>query len=110
MEAQSRSNGHVAPVAAVLWASVSTEVDKRLSEKLDEPIRLAPREWRSGDILWLVDAIGDDRAIAELVRRLRVREWKGNAVKARVTDVSGQVEVRLFEPQTAAKGIAAGTG
>src|SRR5262249_50333136 len=44
------------PAAAVLWASVSPEVDKRLSEALNSPIRLQPAEWKSGDILWLVEA------------------------------------------------------
>jgi hypothetical protein len=37
-------------------------VDKRLSENLTAPIRLRPDEWKSGDILWLVDAIGDGAA------------------------------------------------
>jgi cytolysin-activating lysine-acyltransferase len=101
VEAQSKTHGHVAPVAAVLWARVSAEVDKRLSDKLDEPIRLAPSEWRSGDILWLVDAIGDDRAIAGLVQQLRAKEWKDKPVKARVTDANGHVKTRLVEPQPA---------
>jgi hemolysin-activating ACP:hemolysin acyltransferase len=108
MEAQSRSSGHVAPLAAVLWARVSVEVDKRLSEKLDAPIRLAPEEWRSGDILWLVDAIGDDGAVAGLVRQLRATEWSGQPIKARVTGADGQVSVRLIEPQPAPNGAATG--
>jgi hemolysin-activating ACP:hemolysin acyltransferase len=104
VQAQSKANGLTAPVAAVLWASVSAEVDKRLSEKLDEPVRLAPREWKSGDILWLVDAIGDDRAIAAVVQRLRVKEWKDKPVKARVTAENGEVRVRLIEPRAASNG------
>ena len=35
------------PGALVSWASVSAEVDKRLSANLDAPIRLQPREWQS---------------------------------------------------------------
>lgn len=101
---QSRSHGYTAPVAAVLWASTSAEVDKRLCEQLDTPIRLGPREWRSGDILWLVEAIGDDRAIAALVQRLKANEWKGKPVKARVSDGKGQVKVRLIETQSAPDG------
>jgi cytolysin-activating lysine-acyltransferase len=106
MEAQSKVHGRVAPVAAVLWAAVSADVDKRLSEKLDEPIRLAPKEWRSGDTLWLIEAIGDDRGIAGLVQQLRAREWQGKPVKARVTDQSGQVQIHLIEPQAAPNGAA----
>jgi len=107
IEAQSKANGRVAPVAAVLWARVSADVDKRLSERLDEPIRLSPEEWRSGDILWLVDAIGDDRAIAGLVQDLRAKEWQGKPVKARLADASGQVRIRLIEPQSTPSGAAA---
>ncbi len=95
--AQSKSHGYTAPVAAVLWARVSETIDKRLSESLAEPIRLGPREWRSGEILWLVDAIGDDAAIAALVKRLRSKEWMGKAVKARVTDAKGEVKVRTIQ-------------
>jgi cytolysin-activating lysine-acyltransferase len=107
IQAQSKAHGLVAPVAAVLWARVSADVDKRLSEQLEQPIRLGPKEWKSGDILWLVDAIGDDRGIAALVQRLRGTEWKDRPVKARVTDAEGQVRVRLIEPQAMPNGAAA---
>jgi hemolysin-activating ACP:hemolysin acyltransferase len=106
IKAQSKSHGLTAPVAAVLWARVSAEVDQRLSDKLDEPIRLGPREWKSGDIVWLVDAIGDDRGIAALVQRLRASEWKDKPVKARVTDADGHVKVRVIEPQAMPNGAA----
>ncbi len=46
-EAQSKTNGLVVPVGAILWAQVSAEVDQR-AEPGDGPIRLAPDEWRSG--------------------------------------------------------------
>ena len=58
------------------------------------------KEWRSGDILWLIEAIGDDRAIAGLVQQLRASEWNGKPVKARVTDASGQARLD-FGPGTA---------
>jgi cytolysin-activating lysine-acyltransferase len=101
LQAQSKTHGLVAPVAAVLWASVSAEVDGRLSAKLNEPIRLGPKEWKGGDILWIVEAVGDERALAALVRRLRNNEWKGRRVKARVSDVKGEVRLHLIEPEGA---------
>jgi cytolysin-activating lysine-acyltransferase len=107
--AQSKSQGHSAPIAAVLWASVSAEVDKRLSENLDAPMRLGPREWKSGDILWLVEAVGNERAVSALVRQLQARDWKGKAAKARVKDAKGEVKIRLFEAQAAAHGAAGRT-
>jgi hemolysin-activating ACP:hemolysin acyltransferase len=104
LQAQSKTHGLVAPVAAVLWANVSAEVDGRLSAKLTEPVRLGPKEWRSGDVLWIVEAIGDDRALAALVRRLRTNEWKGRRVKARVSDAKGEVRLHLIEPEGAPAG------
>jgi cytolysin-activating lysine-acyltransferase len=101
--AQSKSHGYTAPVAAVLWASVSKDVDKRLADNLSAPIRLAPREWKSGDILWIVDAIGDNRLVGELVKRLQGKEWKGRPVKARIVDGQKQVKIRTIEAQSAAK-------
>jgi cytolysin-activating lysine-acyltransferase len=101
--AQSKSNAYTSPVAAVLWASVSDEVDKRIAGDLSAPIRLAPREWKGGDNLWLVDAIGDNRLVGEMVKRLQTKEWKGRAVKARVVDAQKQVVVRTIEAQSASK-------
>jgi len=106
IRAQSKAHGTTSPIAAVFWATVSSEVDKRLSEKLDEPIRLAPAEWKSGDILWLVEAVGHARGIAALVQRLRAREWKDKPVKARVKGANGGVEVSVTEPQAASEGAA----
>jgi cytolysin-activating lysine-acyltransferase len=101
--AQSKSHGYTAPVAAVLWASVSDEIDKRISGDLSAPIRLAPREWKSGSNLWIIDAIGDNRLVNEMVKRLQTKEWKGKTVKARVVDAQKQVKIRTIEAQPAQK-------
>jgi hemolysin-activating ACP:hemolysin acyltransferase len=76
-------NDHQVPVSAALWASVSEEVDKRLSESLLTPIRLRPDEWRSGEILWLIDAVGDPRAIPHLLRQLQETAFKERTAKIR---------------------------
>jgi cytolysin-activating lysine-acyltransferase len=94
---QSRSKGYTKSLAAVLWASVSADVDKRLSDP-ETPARLNPAEWSSGNIQWLVETIGDDRAIQALVQRLRANEWKGRSVKVRTTDSKGQATIRTIEP------------
>jgi hypothetical protein len=41
------------------------------------------------------------------VQQLRASEWKDKAVKARVTDASGQIAIRLIEPHPAPNGAAA---
>jgi hemolysin-activating ACP:hemolysin acyltransferase len=82
-EAQSKSKGVSAPVAVVLWARVSAEVDKRLSAASDGPIRLAPGEWASGETIWVVEAIGDRRVIEAVLQKLRDGDWAGKTTKLR---------------------------
>ncbi|MGY0793133.1 toxin-activating lysine-acyltransferase [Azospirillum argentinense] len=64
-----RSKGRVVGVA--LWATVSDEVDARLSSG---STRLAPYEWKSGEILWLVDIVapfgGAERMLNQLARTI----------------------------------------
>ena len=47
-------HGDEFPVGVFFWAYVNEDVEKRLSEGI---VRLSPDEWKSGDRLWLVDAI-----------------------------------------------------
>ena len=81
------------PVAAALWASVSPEIDKRLSENLDRPLMLQPNEWATGDILWLIAVAGDRRAVPKFVEHLRATEFKGKQVKLRATGPDGKVVI-----------------
>ena len=92
----------VMPVATVLWASVSSEVDKRLCEKLDKKLVLRPDEWASGDILWLIAAAGDPRAIRKIVKELRETEFKGRRVKLRTNGPNGQAVIKTLSARTGA--------
>jgi cytolysin-activating lysine-acyltransferase len=96
-EARSKQSGASAPVAVALWAKVSPEVDKRLSEDLDKPMLLRPREWRSGDILWLVEVIGDARVLPQLLTRLSESTFKGREVKVRRRGTDGKVTVTTLK-------------
>jgi hemolysin-activating ACP:hemolysin acyltransferase len=89
-EARSKTSGFTAPVAVVLWASVSTEIDQRLAGNLDKPMQLEPSEWRSGDLIWLVDAVGEPRVVEKVLEELRKTAWKGRGVKMRVRDKDGR--------------------
>lgn len=97
------------PAALVSWASVSAEVDKRLSANLDAPIRLQPREWQSGEILWLVDAIGSRNVIQSMLDKLAARELKGRQLKARIRGQDGKVTVQVLQPKAAQQNVAPGT-
>src|SRR5215475_3236706 len=89
-----KQNGVAIPVAIALWASVSAEVDKKLSANLHLPIRLRPDEWRSGDVLWLIDAVGDPRVVPQLLKKLVETTFKGREVKIRVVGENGKVIVQ----------------
>jgi hemolysin-activating ACP:hemolysin acyltransferase len=98
-------NGVTVPVAIALWASVSAEVDKKLCENLHVPIRLRPDEWRSGDVLWLVDAVGDPRALPQLLKQLVETRFKGREVKIRVPGENGKVTVQRIAETASAGGV-----
>jgi hemolysin-activating ACP:hemolysin acyltransferase len=89
-----KQNGVTVPVAIALWASVSAEVDKKLSENLHLPMRLRPDEWRSGDVLWLIEAVGDPRAVPQLLKQLVETTFKGREVKMRAPGENGKVIVQ----------------
>src|SRR5215813_6821527 len=91
---QSKQNGVSFPVAVALWARVSPEVDKKLSENLHVPIKLRPDEWQSGDILWLVDAVGEPRVVPQLLKQLVETSFKGREAKVRAAGEDGKISVR----------------
>jgi hemolysin-activating ACP:hemolysin acyltransferase len=97
-EAQSKSKGFVTPVATALWATVSKEVDARLSAELDKPFRLQPAEWRSGDIAWLVTIAGDARIISPMLKQLQETTLKGKPLRMRVKGKDGKVAIGTFAP------------
>jgi hemolysin-activating ACP:hemolysin acyltransferase len=81
-EAQNKRTGLVAPAAAILWASVSDEIDKRLSEGGGKPLNLAPADWKSGDNVWLVVCMGNETMAKALVQHLQKDILKGRPLKS----------------------------
>src|SRR6185312_7879348 len=69
-ESKPDQSGSRQPLAVLFWATVSAEVDRRISSNLSAPVRLRPDEWRSGDILWIADMIGDTSAGHALVKNI----------------------------------------
>ena len=97
-EAQSKTSGITQPMGVVLWARVSADVDKRLHDGLDQPIRLKPAEWTSGDIVWLIEAAGESRVIEALIKRMRETIWAGRPVRLRARDKDGKSAVGTMPP------------
>ena len=69
------------PVAVALWARVSPQIDKGLSENLDKPVRLHANQWASGNVIWLMAVAGDRRAIRKFLEQLKESEFKGQEGK-----------------------------
>ena len=91
--AEALVNGTVSPAAVALWASVSPEVDQRLSQNLDQPFRIEAKDWRSGDIPWIILLEGDGRAINGLLKQFQDGHLKGGAPKMRVKSPDGKIGV-----------------
>jgi cytolysin-activating lysine-acyltransferase len=95
-EAQSKETGATAPVGAVLWALVSEDVDKRLSD-LSVPVRLKPDEWRCGDIPWIIQASGDTKILSGLIQQLTQKAFKERQPKMRLRGPDGKATVGHLE-------------
>lgn len=93
---QAEKGGAGLPAAVALWASVSAEVDRKLAENLTAPMRLRPDEWKSGEILWLIEAIGEPRVTAGLLKELSDKTFKNRPVRMRVRGKDGKPAVRTL--------------
>jgi cytolysin-activating lysine-acyltransferase len=96
-EARAKDGGFTSPVGVVLWANVSPEVDRRLAADLTQPPRLQPNEWKSGEIAWLIDAVGAQQAVQGMVQRVRGQVFKGRPVKVRTMGQDGQPTLRVLD-------------
>jgi hemolysin-activating ACP:hemolysin acyltransferase len=67
------------PVGVALWANVSPEVAERLEEARRNAriCRLMPKDWQSGDILWLIDVVGPRELHEPMLAQLMQTAFKG---------------------------------
>jgi hemolysin-activating ACP:hemolysin acyltransferase len=89
MEAAQQGAALPSPFAAALWARVSPEVDRRLSEDKDGSVRLTGEEWQSGDIFWIIDAVGQPDIVPAFLEELVATNFPGQHPKMRVIDKQG---------------------
>ena len=45
------------------------------------PIRLHPNEWQSGDVFWIVDAVGEHNAVQQCIEALAKTAFQGKPFK-----------------------------
>jgi cytolysin-activating lysine-acyltransferase len=96
---RAREGGVSIPVAVVLWARVSAEIDKTFSDDLDKPMQLRPNQWASGDHVWIMATAGDRRALPHFVKELAQTVFKGQTVKMRTRGANGAVSVRTLSAE-----------
>lgn len=101
-EATNKDNGTRVPIALVTWAGVSAEVDRRLTEGVGTPMRLRPDEWTSGDIVWIIDAVGDQRVVTGALARLLGGPLKDRDAKVVMRDGGGQLKIASLRDVAAA--------
>lgn len=85
VEALHKERGFRAPIAALTWAFVSEEVDRRLAQQsTGSRVRLRPDEWMSGEIAWLIDAVGTAEGVRTALQRLVEGPFKDRQLKMTV--------------------------
>ena len=107
-KAQGEQDGILLPVTVALWASVSDEIDAKLSGMHDRQVRLKPDQWASGKNLWLMAVGGDPRMVPRFLAQLQGREFKGQTVKIRVRGKDGSVTINTLEEIAASQAVAPG--
>lgn len=91
--AQAQEGGPTTLAAIAWWAFVSPEVDRRLSESTSEFLHVEANEWKSGDQPWIIDAVGDQRVVGELLKKLSERTFKDKPAKLRAAMPDGRIAV-----------------
>lgn len=85
------------PYAFVTWAFVNDQVDARL--RSNQP-KVAPHEWKSGEHVWIIDAVAPFGQLDETLKELRETMFAGKKVHALLPDPShpGAMTVREWPP------------
>jgi len=82
-----------APLAYASWAFVDEETEKRL---LSGRVRLAPKDWNSGDRLWLIDLVAPFGGGKDVLKDIRDNVFPSRSIKQLVPDANGK-GVRAIE-------------
>lgn len=70
----------ILPRAAVLWATVSDDIDAKIRAEIATHPRLSAKERASGNNVWITDIIGERVLANEAVKRLRAGPFKGRKI------------------------------
>jgi len=95
-EAKLKDNPSNVPVAMLLWAMVSPDVERRMIADKNAIPRMEPGDWKSGDIPWIVAALGPADILKNVVAQLVSGPLGGRRVRGRVADATGTIRVQEF--------------
>lgn len=80
--------------AMALWASVSPEVDERLSKGI---FKMHPNDWNSGGVAWLIDVLAPFGGSHLAIKELREKVFPKGEIKSYVRDPkTGEAGVRMI--------------
>ncbi|SLN52089.1 toxin-activating lysine-acyltransferase [Roseisalinus antarcticus] len=90
---------------AVIWASVSEQVDAKIREQIRAgvfPLRLEPDDWTSGEINWLLDVIAPSQDMTRRVMANMKKLTKGGDLRIHplVTGMIGADTLREMGAQS----------
>lgn len=81
------------PGGVAVWACVSDAVDARLRSATEQPLKLAPEEWKSGPHLWLVDFVAPGAIARSMLTDLDEKVAKGRPMAAQIVSADGKRQV-----------------
>ena len=79
------------PVGVLLWAFVTDELERRLAQGVT---RLRPQDWKSGDKLWVVEAIAPFGGPEEMIKDLKANVFPTREVRYVAMTTEGKKDVR----------------
>jgi cytolysin-activating lysine-acyltransferase len=95
---QGSESENVVPIGLVMWATLSEEVEQRLLADESRKFRLRPEDWRSGDRPWLLEALGPQKAVVEMIKQVVAGPLKGRPLKVQRRSPDGKsVTVEEFK-------------
>lgn len=95
-EAKLKNGSGNVPIAVLLWADVSAEVERRLIADKSAISRIEPADWKSGNIPWIIAALGPADVLKNMVTQLVAGPLGGRRVRGRVVGANGTVSVQEF--------------
>lgn len=89
------------PIAVVLWAYVSDDVDARLraAPPSNGLLPLAPGEWRSGKSPWIIAAAGVPQALKAILSHMTTQVFKDEPANMLIGDGKTQTVRKLAPPK-----------